>query len=81
MLAESAVQIFSSLAGAALYYGNFIQAPDVDIRNPFSIRIEISPDLFCEWKKERRRCNDIRRHYGLRLLAETTTTTTTVGET
>lgn len=38
---------------ADLYYGNFIQAPDVDIRNPFSIRIEISSDLFCEWKKEK----------------------------
>lgn len=38
---------------ADLYYGNFIQTPDVDIRNPFSIRIEISSDLFCEWKKEK----------------------------
>lgn len=47
------VQTPSSLASTALYYGNFIQAPDVDIRNPFSIRIEISSDLFCGEGKER----------------------------
>lgn len=69
----------------ALYYGNFIQAPDIDIRNPFSIRIEISSDLFGYGKKGKTRTQ---RHPStqrpLRLsgfAAATTTTTTTTSTT